>query len=158
MREAWVSGLRYTAATIPYLSEWKMLADVDYVVGIEPVNTKIANRAELRAAGRLPTLGPGETREMDLEISVLEGSVGDRRILRRGEEDPGEAGMISPTAGFIIYGVHKDGLTDPSGAPFIDQQMVSRSRDALKARGIRLREHPVVGGKQGRRRAPRWMR
>ncbi len=67
-------GLRYTAATIPYLSEWKMLADVDYVVGIEPVNTKIANRAELRAAGRLPTLGPGETREMDLEISVLEGS------------------------------------------------------------------------------------
>ena len=52
--------------------------------------------------------------------------------------------MISPTAGFIIYGVHKDGLTDPSGAPFIDQQIVSRSRDALKARGIRLREHPVV--------------
>lgn len=66
-------GLRYATATIPYLSEWKMLADVDYVVGIEPANTKIANRAELRAAGRLPTLGPGEVREMDLEIGVLEG-------------------------------------------------------------------------------------
>ncbi|HVP19916.1 MAG TPA: aldose 1-epimerase family protein [Spirochaetia bacterium] len=66
-------GLRYSTATIPYLSEWKMLADVDYVVGMEPVNTKIANRAELRAAGRLPILGPGEIREMDLELSVLEG-------------------------------------------------------------------------------------
>ena len=67
-------GLRYTATTIPYLSEWKMLADVDYVVGIEPVNTKIANRAELRASGRLPTIGPGEVREMDLEVGVLEDS------------------------------------------------------------------------------------
>ncbi len=50
-----------------------MLSPVDYVVGLEPVNTKIANRAELRATGRLPTLEPGEVREMDLEFSVLEG-------------------------------------------------------------------------------------
>jgi Domain of unknown function (DUF4432) len=66
-------GLRYHTANLPFLSEWKMLADVDYVVGIEPVNTKIANRGELRAAGSLPTIVPGEVREMDLEVSVLEG-------------------------------------------------------------------------------------
>ena len=67
-------SLKYAVSTLPYLSEWKMLEDVDYVVGIEPVNTRIANRAELRAQGRLPALAPGETRDMDLEIGVLEGA------------------------------------------------------------------------------------
>jgi hypothetical protein len=67
-------SVSWKTASLPYLSEWKMLADVDYVVGIEPVNTKIANRAELRAAGRLPMLAPGETRDMELEIGVLEGA------------------------------------------------------------------------------------
>ena len=66
-------GLRYTVSSLPFLSEWKMLADVDYVVGIEPVNTKIANRAELRASKRLPTLSPGQARDMELEVSILEG-------------------------------------------------------------------------------------
>jgi hypothetical protein len=28
--------------------------------------------------------------------------------------------MITPKVGFIVYGVHKDGLVDPMGAPFID--------------------------------------
>lgn len=67
-------GLRYTTGTLPYLNEWKMLADVDYVVGIEPVNAKVANRAELRAQGTLPVIGPGETRRTELEVSVLEGT------------------------------------------------------------------------------------
>lgn len=52
--------------------------------------------------------------------------------------------MIIPTAGFIVYGVHKDGLKDPMGAPFIDDAIVERSRDALKAAGMRLVEHDVI--------------
>lgn len=67
-------SVSWRTASLPYLSEWKMLADVDYVVGIEPVNTKIANRGALRAAGRLPMLAPGESRDMELEIGVLEGA------------------------------------------------------------------------------------
>ena len=52
----------FAAGTLPYLNEWKMLSEVDYVVGVEPVNTIILNRAELRRQGRLPRLEPGETR------------------------------------------------------------------------------------------------
>ncbi len=52
--------------------------------------------------------------------------------------------MIQATAGFIVYGVHKDGLKDPLGQPFIDDAIVSRSREALKAAGLRLKEHPLV--------------
>ena len=52
--------------------------------------------------------------------------------------------MIRPTAGFIVYGVHKDGLLDPMGQPFIDEEIVARSKQALKDRGIDLAEHEIV--------------
>jgi L-fucose isomerase-like protein len=52
--------------------------------------------------------------------------------------------VIHPTAGFIVYGVHKDGLADPMGTPFIDEGIVARSKQALRSRGISLKEHPVV--------------
>lgn len=52
--------------------------------------------------------------------------------------------MIRPTAGFIVYGVHKDGLLDPMGQPFIDEAVVARSKRALRERGIELVEHEVV--------------
>jgi len=52
--------------------------------------------------------------------------------------------MIQPKAGFIVYGVHKDGLKDPMGKPFIDAKIIERSKKALKDRGISLVEHDVV--------------
>ena len=45
----------------------------DYVVGIEPCNAPCANRAVLRERGLLPVLEPGETREITVDISVLDG-------------------------------------------------------------------------------------
>ena len=61
--------------------------------------------------------------------------------------------MITPTAGFVVYGVHKDGLADPMGTPFIDEKIVARARDALKARGVQLAEHPVVIASKAEARA-----
>lgn len=52
--------------------------------------------------------------------------------------------MIQPTVGFIVYGVHKDGLKDPMGTPFIDDAIVKRSKAALKKAGLNLIEHDVV--------------
>jgi len=52
--------------------------------------------------------------------------------------------MIRPTAGFIVYGVHKDGLLDPMGQPFIDETVVADSKEALKQQGVELVEHEVV--------------
>ena len=52
--------------------------------------------------------------------------------------------MIRPTAGFLVYGVHKDGLEDPMGQPFIDEGVVARSKQALLDRGVQLVEHDVV--------------
>lgn len=52
--------------------------------------------------------------------------------------------MIEPRVGFVVYGVHKDGLRDPMGVPFIDEGVVKRSKQALQGRGIRLLEHETV--------------
>lgn len=52
--------------------------------------------------------------------------------------------MIKPRVGYIVYGVHKDGLTDPAGQPFIDEGLVARSAEALRAAGLDLIPHDVV--------------
>ncbi len=52
--------------------------------------------------------------------------------------------MIQPTIGFIVYGVHKDGLTDPMGEPFIDEAIVERSKQALVEAGMKVKVHEVV--------------
>ena len=52
--------------------------------------------------------------------------------------------MIQPTIGFIVFGVHKDGLKDPSGTPFIDDALVQHAKSALAAAGLKVIEHNVV--------------
>jgi L-fucose isomerase-like protein len=52
--------------------------------------------------------------------------------------------LIQPTAGFIVYGVHKDGLKDPMGVPFIDDAIVKRAKEALVQAGLKLAEHEIV--------------
>jgi len=65
--------IRSSIKSLPFISEWKQMGEGDYVLGIEPCNTKIENRALLRKHGKLPMLEPGEKREMMVEIGVLEG-------------------------------------------------------------------------------------
>jgi len=52
--------------------------------------------------------------------------------------------MIRPRVGFVVYGVHKDGLEDPMGTPFIDDKLVKQARKALREAGLRLVVHEVV--------------
>lgn len=51
--------------------------------------------------------------------------------------------MITPTAGFIVFGVHK-GVDDPMGVPFVDEALIARSKQALKDRGLNLVEHDTI--------------
>jgi L-fucose isomerase-like protein len=67
--------------------------------------------------------------------------------------------MIQPTLGFIVYGVHKDGLRDPMGVPFIDNAIVAQSKRALWNAGLRLVEHDtVVASKEEARAAMKRMK
>ncbi|MGA9259110.1 MAG: hypothetical protein WBV98_21100, partial [Candidatus Sulfotelmatobacter sp.] len=52
--------------------------------------------------------------------------------------------MIQATIGFVVFGVHKDGLKDPMGTPFIDDALVQRAKSALVAAGLKVIEYGVV--------------
>ncbi|MEX0680212.1 MAG: hypothetical protein WD097_02435 [Balneolales bacterium] len=52
--------------------------------------------------------------------------------------------MKKAKAGFIVFGVHKDGLPDPMGVPFIDDRIVDQARKALLNAGLELVEHEIV--------------
>lgn len=52
--------------------------------------------------------------------------------------------MIKTKVGFIVYGVHKDGLLDPMGVPFIDDEIIDAAKKALKSAGLDLIEHKTV--------------
>lgn len=63
----------YTQATLPHLTQWKMMGQGEYVCGIEPANCRVFGRAAERAAGRLQTIAPGETRTFGVTLTVLDG-------------------------------------------------------------------------------------
>jgi L-arabinose isomerase len=46
--------------------------------------------------------------------------------------------------GFVVYGVHKDGLQDPMGAPFIDDRIVAHAKKALSDAKLDVVEHGTV--------------
>ncbi len=52
--------------------------------------------------------------------------------------------MITAKIGFIVYGVHKDGLNDPMGMPFIDDGLIISAKTALLQAGIDLVEHDII--------------
>jgi len=65
--------IRLNVRQFPYLTQWKMLGQGTYTVGIEPGNALVLGRAREREEGRLQFLEPDETREYEIEIGVLEG-------------------------------------------------------------------------------------
>jgi len=52
--------------------------------------------------------------------------------------------MIKARVGFIVFGVHKDGLLDPAGQPFIDDRIIAEAKHALRQAGLDLVEHDTV--------------
>jgi hypothetical protein len=64
--------VKYKKAQLPYFTEWKMMGEGTYVVGMEPGNCLVEGRAKERERGTLQYIQPGEVREFDLELGVLD--------------------------------------------------------------------------------------
>ena len=52
--------------------------------------------------------------------------------------------QITPKVAFIVFGVHKDGLLDPLGTPFIDDALIAAAKSALHEANVELIEHDVI--------------
>ena len=61
----------YKKAELPYLTEWKMMGETDYVLGIEPGNCTPNGRKYHRENGTLVTLAPGETKTTGVTFDFL---------------------------------------------------------------------------------------
>ena len=69
--------IRYRAADLPYLAQWKLMGARDYVCALEPANQWETPRYLLRKEGRLMFLAPGQEVHYHVEIGAL---VDDRAI------------------------------------------------------------------------------
>lgn len=52
--------------------------------------------------------------------------------------------MLHARVGFVVFGVHKDGLKDPMGDLFIDYGVIERSKQALRENGLELLENDLI--------------
>jgi hypothetical protein len=66
--------VRFQKATLPNLVEWKMMGKGTYVLGLEPANCRAGGRSQERERGTLQSLQPGEQREFNVEIEVMDSS------------------------------------------------------------------------------------
>lgn len=65
--------VRYSADTLPYLTEWKMMGESDYVVGLEAGNCIPRGRVYHRERGMLKELDGQQSIVNEIEIGLIEG-------------------------------------------------------------------------------------
>jgi hypothetical protein len=63
--------VRYRAAELPHLWQWKMMGAGEYVCALEPANHIGRKRSLLRAEGQLRILAPGDEVKYQVEIGAL---------------------------------------------------------------------------------------
>lgn len=73
----------YYPSQLPCLTEWKMLNEGVYVLGIEPGTSYPVGRVNAKKQGLLQTLLPGEVKKIDLEIEVVAGIEEIQKIERK---------------------------------------------------------------------------
>ncbi|MDW8072938.1 MAG: aldose 1-epimerase family protein [Nitrososphaerota archaeon] len=66
-------SIRFRKSSLNRLIEWKMMGEGTYVLGIEPANALVLGRDAERRYGTLQFLEPREEREIEVELSVVEG-------------------------------------------------------------------------------------
>ncbi|HLE53191.1 MAG TPA: DUF4432 family protein [Anaerolineales bacterium] len=64
----------YNQQQMPNYIEWRMMGEGQYAVGIEPCSNGFG-REQVEAAGELIWLEPGDRRQYDLEVGILDGTV-----------------------------------------------------------------------------------
>jgi hypothetical protein len=64
--------IRFDGRSLPYLAQWRMMGQGEYVLGLEPANVPLKNRKVLREEKILPFLEPGESTVNTIEVILKE--------------------------------------------------------------------------------------
>ena len=76
-------AIRFHKKELPWLTNWQHWGKGEYVTGIEPGTHPPIGQAKARAQNSLIFLKPGETREYNLEIEVLNEEASTRQLLQQ---------------------------------------------------------------------------
>lgn len=66
-------AIKFSGNELPFLTQWKNMGKGDYVVALEPGNCYPIGRERIRERGELAFLEPGEIKEYNLELNILDG-------------------------------------------------------------------------------------
>jgi hypothetical protein len=64
--------IKFNISQLPYLTQWKMMGQGEYVLGLEPCNVPGKNRKVLRDENILPFLQSGESKTNLIEVIVTD--------------------------------------------------------------------------------------
>lgn len=65
--------IQFNSEELLYFTQWKMLGERDYVMGLEPGNCHPDGRDVMRKEGKLKSLKPGESVQYEITISMMDG-------------------------------------------------------------------------------------
>jgi len=74
--------LKYQKEQLPWLTNWQHWGKGEYVTGLEPGTNPPIGQAKAREQQTLTFLAPGELREYDLEIEVLDNQARIKDVLK----------------------------------------------------------------------------
>lgn len=66
--------------------QWKQMGEGEYVLGMEPANCLVAGRAEERKNGTLEYLQPGESKQFDIVVELVQGASEIEQLIQRIKE------------------------------------------------------------------------
>ncbi len=64
--------ISFDADNLEYFTEWKMMGERDYVLGLEPGNCHPDGRDKMREEGKLTVLAPGESVSYQVKVTMIE--------------------------------------------------------------------------------------
>jgi hypothetical protein len=67
-------AIRFNKNQLFNFTQWKQTGEGEYVMGLEPCNCYVGGRTDPRHEGKLDYLEPGETRDFDLSVELLNGA------------------------------------------------------------------------------------
>lgn len=65
--------IRFDKSQLGRFTQWKQMGEGEYVLGLEPCNCHVEGRAKARQDGTLEFIKPGEKKNFDIEIQVIDG-------------------------------------------------------------------------------------
>ncbi len=67
-------ALSFNKKQFLHFTHWKQTGEGEYVLGMEPGNCYVGGRADARKNGTMQYLEPGEIKNFDLEVAIVEGA------------------------------------------------------------------------------------